>query len=189
MPTVAIKAAAQATFTAANALAVVESAGADQVIMVPDQHLAQHVAKVTKKKIVTWAGRSEEYGHVTSADIDELRAAHPGAQLLAHPQNPPAVTAVADFTGSASALARWLGETRPAEAIVLGDRMLADNLATAVPETQIIAPNGTEPRHRATLEAILWSLHTMSEEVAIPADLAPPARAALQRMLDLARRS
>jgi quinolinate synthase len=40
-----------------------------------------------------------------------------------------------------------------------------------------------------TLEGILWSLHSMTEEVTILPELAKRARAPIQKMLELAKKS
>lgn len=183
----AVKAAADATVTAANALEVVEAMPGDRVIMVPDQYLAQNVAQRTTKKIIAWAGFSQAFGGYTTDDIASLREAHADARILAHPQNRPAVVAAADFSGPTKALADWLTTEKPARAIILGDGAVADNLAAGAPQTEIIAAaNGAAvPERRVTLEALLWSLHTLTEEVSVAPDLATPARAALQRMLEI----
>jgi quinolinate synthase len=179
-----VKAMADVCFTAANALSVIDAVEGDRVIMLPDQFIAQHVAKVTEKKVITWGGSCDVYGAYTADDVAALRAAHPKARIVAHPQNPPGVTAVADFTGTTAAVAAWLETEKPAEVILLGDGAAAGNFAIAAPETTFIpSPRDGANGHRITLETILWSLHANAEEVTIPADLATPASTALQRML------
>jgi quinolinate synthase len=183
-----VKAVADATFTAANALAVVEATEGDRVIMVPDQFLAQYVARQTSKKIVTWAGTSEAFGGFTADSVAALRETHPEAKILAHPQNPPAAAAAADFTGTTAAMADWLKTERPALAAVLGEDAVADNLAATSPDTAFVRANGAEPQRRCiSLESVLWSLHTMTEEISISPDLTKPAQSAVQRMLEVSK--
>jgi quinolinate synthase len=184
-----VKALSDVCFTAANALAVVDAIDGDRVIMLPDQFIAQHVARTTAKKVIAWAGACDVYGAYTAEDVASLRVAHPNARIVAHPQNPPAVTTTADFTGTTAAVAAWLEAEKPAEVILLGDGAAAGNFAIAAPGTTFIpSPRDGANGHRITLETILWSLHANAEEVAIPADLAAPARAALQRMLTPGKR-
>lgn len=184
----AVKAIADATFTAANALAVVEATEGDRVIMVPDQYLAQNIARKSSKKIITWAGSSDSFGGFTPERVTELRNAHPHIKILAHPQNPPAVAEAADFTGPTTAMADWLKNEKPAEAAILGDDAVADNLTAVSPETRFVKANGGAfSRKRVSLESVLWSLHTLTEEVVIAAEAQRPARAAVQRMLDLSK--
>src|SRR5258707_1270642 len=53
---VAVKAQADICCTSDNAKKVVESLGVPEVIMVPDEYLAQHIAAQTDVKIIAWAG-------------------------------------------------------------------------------------------------------------------------------------
>jgi quinolinate synthase len=186
----AVKAAAQSIFTATNAEAVLAATAGDKVIVVPDQFLAQRVARSSSKKIVAWAGRSAEYGNVTADEVAALREAHPDAAILGHPSNPPDVAAAADFSGSPEKLAGWLGENKPPVAILLGGKPLAVNLAASVPGTTVVAANGIDiAGPRIGLESILWALHTLTEPVELDAALIEPARAALTRMLEITRRN
>jgi len=87
-----VKAASDICCTSANAVKVVESLGVPRVIMTPDEYLAKNVAE-----IIAWRGRCEVHERFTAADIRELREAHSGAIVLAHPECPPEVVAEADF--------------------------------------------------------------------------------------------
>jgi quinolinate synthase len=71
--------------------------GVDSVIMVPDEFLAQNVAKQTPVKIVTWKGHCEVHERFTAADIRDFREGNPGVVVMAHPECPPEVIAEADL--------------------------------------------------------------------------------------------
>jgi quinolinate synthase len=188
--TLGVKAVADAVITAANALEVLEAIPGERVIMVPDQFLAQNVARKTQRKIVTWAGRSEAFGAFTPERVAELRAAYPDAKVLAHPQNPPAVADAADFVGPLPAMADWIKLEKPERVVVLGEDNVTDNLAIGAPETTFVRVNGVDRLHRRlTLESVLWALHTMTEEIVLPPDLAAPARAPVTRMLAISGRA
>ena len=90
----AVKAVSDICCTSANARKVVESLGAPRVIMIPDEYLAKNVAAETKVEIIAWRGRCEVHEQFTAADIRELREAHPGTIVLAHPECAPEVVAV-----------------------------------------------------------------------------------------------
>lgn len=182
----AVKAVADLTFTAANAIAAIDAAGTSCVIMVPDQYLARNTARRSDRKVVTWAGSSDSYGGFTGETVNQLRAAHPGIRILAHPQNPPEVAALADITGSLLALVDWLKAQKPALAAVLADDAVTANLAPLVPDTRLVAPGLAAQPARVSLEQLLWTLHSMSGEVRVPPAEAKAARPALERMLALA---
>ena len=41
---------------------------------------------------------------------------------------------------------------------------------------------------RINLENVVWSLHTMTEEVTVPEAIIPAARAAVERMIEMSRK-
>src|SRR5436190_11476160 len=103
-----VKAESDVCCTSSNAVAVVEDIARERavtsVIMIPDEYLAQNVAKQTPIKIITWKGRCEVHERFTAADIRSYREANPGVVVLAHPECSPEVVAEADFAGSTSAM-------------------------------------------------------------------------------------
>src|ERR1700761_4592200 len=90
-----VKAETDICCTSANAVQVVEWAatqwGTDRVILIPDEFLARNVARQTDIKIIAWQGRCEVHERFDAADIAELRASYPEAEILAHPECPPEV--------------------------------------------------------------------------------------------------
>src|SRR5690242_18643920 len=104
----AVKAESDICCTSGNARKVIESLGVPEVIMLPDEYLAQNVAAETGVKIISWKGHCEVHERFTAAELQELRAMHPGVVVLAHPECPPEVVAEADFAGSTAAMADYV---------------------------------------------------------------------------------
>jgi quinolinate synthase len=184
----AVKAASDVCCTSSNAVAVVEDIarehGTDTVIMVPDEYLAKNVAKRTAVKIISWKGRCEVHERFSPADIRGYRETSPGIVVLAHPECPPEVIAEADFAGSTSAMIDYVGGRRPARVVMVTECSMSDNVAVEFPDVEFVRPCNLCPHmKRITLAGILRSLETMTVEVAVEADTAARARAALERML------
>ncbi len=78
--------------------------------MIPDEYLAQNVARETDVEILSWHGHCEVHERFTPDDIRELRDSHPGVMVLAHPECPPEVVAAADFAGSTAVMSDYVGE-------------------------------------------------------------------------------
>src|SRR6201997_575814 len=91
----AVKAESDICCTSANAKKVVESLGVPEVIMLPDEYLAQNVAAQTHVKVIAWAGQCEVHERFTPKEIHALREDHPAVIILAHPECPPEVVAEA----------------------------------------------------------------------------------------------
>src|SRR5260370_39448918 len=139
-PSAEVKAASDICSTSANAGRVVESLGAPRVIMTPDEFLAKNVAAQTKVEMVAWRGRCEVHEQFTAADIRELREAHPGAVVLAHPECPPEVVAEADFTGSTAEMIRYVGTKRPARVALVTACSMSDNVGEPYPPRATVRP-------------------------------------------------
>ncbi len=185
-----VKAESDVTCTSSNAVQVCEWAakewGSDRVILIPDEFLAKNVAAMTNLKIIAWHGRCEVHERFTAEDVAELRAAHPGLVVLAHPECPPDVMAVADYAGSTAALAHYVEKRNPAKVVLLTECSMSDNVAAAAPQTDFIRPCNLCPHmKRITLEAIYDALVNMRHEVTIDEDVRVRAKRAIDRMLAL----
>jgi len=185
-----VKAETDICCTSANAVQVVEWAakewGVDRVILIPDEYLARNVATQTTVGIVAWKGRCEVHERFTADDIAEMRAAWPGAEILAHPECPEEVLAAADFAGSTAAMTDYVSARKPKQVVMITECSMASNVAGDVPDVQFIGPCNLCPHmKRITLENIHDALLHMQFEVAVPEDMAERARLAVQRMIDL----
>jgi quinolinate synthase len=137
-------------------------------------------------KIISWHGRCEVHERFTAEDVAELRAAHPGVVVLAHPECPPDVMAAADFAGSTAALQNYVVEKRPGKVVLLTECSMSDNVAAAAPGVDFVRPCNLCPHmKRITLEGIYDALAEGKHEVTIPEDVRARAAKAIQRMLDL----
>jgi quinolinate synthase len=182
----AVKAVSDICCTSANARKVVESLGAPRVIMIPDEYLAKNVAAETKVQIIAWRGRCEVHEQFTAADIRELREAHPGTIVLAHPECAPEVVAAADFAGSTADMVGYVGAKRPARVALVTECSMSDNVAVHYPDVEFVRPCALCPHmKRITLKKIRRALETLEGEVTIDPAIAAPARRAVERMLAL----
>ena len=186
----AVKAVSDVCCTSSNALDIVEKMPGDTVIMIPDQFLARNTAKKTKKKIIAWAGACEVHETFTAEDIAELRHAYPAAKIIAHPECPPEVIDAVDFAGSTAAMINWVKTEKPPRVVMVTECSMSDNVAaeTGAGVEFLRGCNICPHMKRINLENVLWSLHTMTEEVIVDPELIPPARAAVERMIDYSRK-
>lgn len=179
-----VKAESDICCTSGNAKAVVESLGVPQVIMLPDEYLAQNIAAQTDVQIIAWKGHCEVHERFTPADIRELRESHPGVIVLAHPECPPDVVAEADFSGSTAAMSDYVERQKPARVVLMTECSMSDNVAVAHPEVEFIRPCNLCPHmKRITLANIRTALERNHHVVTIEPGIAGRARLAVERML------
>jgi len=181
----AVKAESDICCTSGNARKIVESLGVPKVIMLPDEYLAQNVARETGVEIITWAGHCEVHERFSAKDVRQLRDGHPGLVVLAHPECPPEVVAEADFAGSTAAMIDYVGRERPRRVALMTECSMSDNVAVQHPEIEFVRPCNLCPHmKRITLPRIRHALETMQHEVTIDPAVAAPARRAVERMLE-----
>ncbi len=182
----AVKAESDICCTSGNAKKVVESLGVPKVIMLPDEYLAQNVARDTGVEIVTWAGRCEVHERFSADDVRQLRRGHDGIVVLAHPECSPAVVAEADFAGSTAAMVDYIANKRPPRVMLMTECSMSDNVAAQHPDLDFVRPCNLCPHmKRITLGKIRRSLETMSHEVTVDPAMAERGRRAVERMLEV----
>jgi quinolinate synthase len=181
-----VKAEVDICCTSANAVQVVESLNADTVIFLPDQYLARYVAAQTDVRIIAWKGACEVHERFTADELAGYRAADPSVQIIAHPECPPDVIGIADYTGSTKGMIDWMRKNRPKRVVMVTECSMADNVKAELPEIEFVRPCNLCPHmKRITLPKILDSLVFMKEEVVIEATIAAKARRAVERMIRL----
>ncbi|HEV2514544.1 MAG TPA: quinolinate synthase NadA [Devosia sp.] len=185
----AVKAVTDVCCTSSNAADIVNGVAGDTVIMIPDQYLARNTAKKTQKKVITWAGSCEVHETFTADDIAELRHAYPTAKIIAHPECPPEVIDAVDFAGSTAAMIDYVKTQKPPRVVMVTECSMSDNVASEATGVDFLRGCNICPHmKRINLENVLWSLHTMTEEVTVAEELLEPARAAVQRMIDFSKK-
>ncbi len=186
--TAAVKALSTICCTSANAVTVVNSLDADEVLMVPDRNLAQYTAKHTSKKIHSWNGYCPIHDNLTASDVIKVKNKYPDAVFVAHPECRPEVLELADNVLSTSGMLRYAGEVKNRDFIVGTEVGLLYPLKKANPDKnfypaseQMLCPD----MKKTTLEDIARSLEFMEGEVKVPENIRQSAFKAVQRMVDL----
>jgi quinolinate synthase len=180
----AVKAESDICCTSGNALKIVESLGVPEVIMLPDEYLAQNIAKETKVKIIAWKGHCEVHEKFSAQDIALYRQQNPGVIVIAHPECPPDVVAASDFSGSTARMIDWIDNHKPARVVLVTECSMSDNVALSHPDVEFVRPCQLCPHMKQiTLGNIRQALETMTHEVTIPDAISARARSAVERML------
>jgi len=185
----AVKALSTICCTSANAVAVVESLDADEVLMTPDRNLARYTAARTKKRVHIWEGCCPIHDRLTPEDVRRARETHPGAVFMAHPECRPEVLALADVITSTSGMLRTAAESGSSRFIVGTEVGLLYPLKKANPAKEFFPASDQmlcEDMKKISLHDVLKSLEQLYGRVTVPEDIRQPAFAAVQRMIDLA---
>jgi quinolinate synthase len=199
-----VKAESDICCTSGNAVAVVQSLGTETVIFLPDEYLARNVARETGKHIifptltgskkleteldfqmVGWRGRCEVHEKFTVRDILNVREQFPDVVILAHPECSPEVTAAADFSGSTSAMIRYIEQTHAPHFLLLTECSMADNILAAHPDKEMLRLCSVRCPHmnQITLEDTRDALTYLQYVIEVPEPVRVRAARAVERMI------
>jgi quinolinate synthase len=180
-----VKAESDICCTSGNAVAIVESLGCDEVIFLPDEYLANYVAQQTDVRIITWKGHCEVHERFTPQELEDYRSSYSDLTIIAHPECPPDVLAVADFVGSTAQMSQYVETRRPKRVLMVTECSMSDNVAADVTDVEFIRPCNLCPHmKRITLAKIYESLENLEPRVEIDPQVADRARRAVERMLE-----
>ncbi|HOQ59659.1 MAG TPA: quinolinate synthase NadA, partial [Vicinamibacterales bacterium] len=114
-----VKALSDVICTSSNAVKIVRSIPEGQpIIFAPDQHLGRYVMKQTGREMVLWPGFCSVHVLFSARQIVRLKAEHPGALVLAHPECEEPVLQLADHVASTSGLLAFT-KASPARAFIV----------------------------------------------------------------------
>ena len=183
-----VKAETDVCCTSANAVKVVESLNTDKVIFLPDQHLANYVAKQTKVKIISWKGSCIVHEQFSSKEIQDIRKANPGIKVIGHPECPSDVLDACDFAGSTGGMIDYVKKNQPKKVMLVTECSMSDNVQADNPNVEFIKPCNLCPyMKKITLQKILDCLESEKNEIFIEEKMAKAARQSVQRMTEIGR--
>jgi quinolinate synthase len=181
-----VKAESDICCTSANAVEVVESLDAREILFIPDQYLGHYVSARTGKKMILWPGFCPTHVRIKPERIKKLKQEYPKAKVVVHPECRPEVIALADEVASTSGMCRYARRDEVREMVVGTEVGIIHRLRKENPgkrfipvSEQAICPN----MKLITLEKVLRSLEKMSPEVKVPEEIRLKAKAAVDKML------
>jgi quinolinate synthase len=143
-------------------------------------------------RIAAWPGFCPVHQCMTAEDVQRARERYPGCRVLVHPECPPAVARLSDFSGSTAQLLEQAMRAPAAATLVIGtEGTFVGWLGSRRPDLTVLPLRRSRCRDmaritprklRATLER-LQGAGPVAQEVFVPAEVRAPALAALQRMI------
>ena len=186
--TAEVKALSDICCTSSNAVRVVESIPRDQTILfVPDRNLGAYVAEKTgRDNIISWDGYCYVHDDLVLDELAQVRARHPEAAFVVHPEARPELLEAADFVTSTAGMVSLAEEH---DALIIGtERGLVDRLNRRFPEKTLLPLSGAAVcgnMKMNSLAKLAWCLDHGQFEVELDETVRVGAERALRRMLDL----
>ncbi len=193
----AIKAMADWVVTSSNAVAIMNhlQEQGHTFIWAPDQYLGSYIQKQSGADMLIWKGSCIVHEEFKANALQDLKARHPHAAILVHPESPAEVIAMADVVGSTSQLLKASLTLPNPSFIVATDNGLFYKMKQASPhKTFIEAPTGGISATCRSCAHCPWmamnnlknlyeSLRDESNEISVPKDIREKASISLERMV------
>lgn len=187
--TAAIKAESDICCTSSNAMKIVSSIPKDQeIIFIPDKSLGGYISSKQNRPMILWEGYCPTHHRILSEHIIILKAKHPHAKIVVHPECTPDVIALADHVASTTGIAKYCKETDAKEFIIGTETGILHRLKKENPQKTFYAISllaDCSNMKLISLEKVLWSLEDLVYQIKVPDNIAIKARLAIQKMLDL----
>ena len=189
-----VKAESDILCTSRNAVQVVNSIPPEKtVLFLPDSNLGNYVKQQTgRQNMKIWQGTCIVHATFPARRVAAARQEHPRAKVVAHPECPPAVLAMADFIGSTSALINWCVASEAPEFIVMTESGVNHSLKRLAPDKSFYFVanencNCSECPYMKlnTLEKLRDCLMDLEPRVELAGELMQRALVPLDRMLAL----
>jgi quinolinate synthase len=190
----AVKALSDIICTSSNAERIVRQVPADRpILFAPDQQLGRYVIKQTGRDMVLWPGSCSVHVTFSERQLIRLKAEHPEALLLAHPECEERVLRLADHIGSTTSILNYATGSPAQSFIVATEAGIIHQMKKACPDkTFIPAPpdsgcacNECPYMRLNTLEKVHLAMRDRRPEITLPEDLRVKCLTPLRRMLEM----
>lgn len=197
--TAAVKALTDITCTSSNAVDIVRSIPAERgIIFAPDRNLGRYIQEQTgRENMVIWDGACHVHEEFSLQGILELKAANPGAKILAHPECRRPVIMVADHVGSTSELLAFSERDSASTYIVATESGILHLMRQHSPGKLFIAAPGSDSTcgcndcafmKLVTLQKIAHALETLEPQIHLSADIIEKSAVPIRRMLEISKK-
>jgi len=169
-----------------------------KLLWAPDRHLGEYVQRITGADMILWQGSCVVHEAFKANALKKLRAEHPNAAVLVHPESPEAVIALADVVGSTTQLIEAVRTLPNPEFIVATDNGIFHKMHAAAPGKRLLeAPTAGEGATCVSCAHCPWMamnglrklaavLENGGNEIHIEESIRVKAAVSIQRMLDFA---
>jgi quinolinate synthase len=191
-----VKALSDIIVTSSSADAILSQIPKDQkIIFGPDKNLGGYLARQTGRDMLLWPGVCIVHEAFSETELLKLKAKHPGAPVLAHPECPPHVLDHADHVGSTRSILEYALASASDVMIVATEPHIMHQMEKAAPGKTFIGAPGADGNCNCnmcpymalnTLEKLYVALRDLKPRIEIDEALRLAAKKPLDRMLEMA---
>jgi len=191
-----IKALSDLICTSGNAEKLVRSLPEDQkIIFAPDKNLGGYINQVTGRQMVLWNGVCTVHDAMQAEAVLQLKAEHPDAPVIAHPECNPALLKVADFIGSTKAMLNYIKSSDAKKFIVATETGILYEMKKENPGKEFITLRDNKScacddcayMKLNTLEKLYKCLRDEQPEILMSPEMIEASKRPIVRMLEMSK--
>jgi quinolinate synthase len=192
----AVKAESDIIVTSSSAEKIINQLPRDQkILFAPDKHLGAWLNRKTGRDMLLWDGTCMVHEKFSVTELLKLKALHPAAPVLAHPECPAAILELAHYIGATSGILNYALNSPEPTVIVATEPNIIHQMKKAAPHKNFIGAPGADGNCGCnmcpymalnTLEKLYLSLRDLKPQIEVPEDVRVRAKRSLDRMLDMA---
>jgi quinolinate synthase len=166
-----------------------------KIIFGPDKHLGGYLARKTGRDMLLWPGVCIVHEAFSETELLKLKARHPGAPVLAHPECPPNIIDHADYVGATSGILKHALESPSDLIIVATEPHIIHQMQKDAPHKTFIGAPGADGNCNCnmcpymalnTIEKLYVALRDLQPRIEMEEGLRLAAKKSLDRMLEMA---
>lgn len=177
--------------TSSNAIKIVRALPNKNIFFIPDRNLGRYVAsQVPEKNIIINSGYCPIHASITIEQLKKVKAEHPNAPILIHPECEPELLEISDYIGSTAEIIDYVANSPLDEFIICTEDGVDYKLITDNPRKKFYYPNPhpcCADMKLNTPQNIFSVLEKEDKEVFVDEEVARDAWKPLDRMLELGR--
>ena len=192
----AVKAESDIIVTSSSAEKIINQLPADQkILFAPDKHLGAWLNRKTGRDMLLWDGTCMVHEKFSVTELLKLKAQHPAAPVLAHPECPAAILELAHYIGATSGILNYALNSPEPTVIVATEPNIIHQMQKAAPHKNFIGAPGADGNCGCnmcpymalnTMEKLYLSLRDLTPQIEVPEDVRVKAKRSLDRMLEMA---
>jgi quinolinate synthase len=191
-----VKALSDVIVTSSSAETIISQIPKEQkIIFGPDRHLGGYLNRKFDRDMLLWPGVCIVHEAFSETELLKLKAQHPEAPVLAHPECPPHILDHADHIGSTSSILAYALASPSNTLIVATEPHIIHQMEKAAPQKIFIGAPGADGNCNCnmcpymamnTMEKLYISLRDLEPRIEIEESLRLGAKQSLDRMLEMA---
>ena len=188
--TASLKTVCDVLVTSSSAVRIIKSMPENEMLFVPDCNLGGWIQEqVPDKKLHLMKGGCPTHMRMTARDVKMMKAMHPGALVLVHPECLKEVVDLADYVGSTTGIMKYAKESDAKEFIIGTEASIVQHLQFDCPDKRFYVLSKECVCHNMKMTTLVDVLHavdgTGGDEITLPDDTIRDARKCIDRMIEL----